>query len=677
MASGKLTTIVAIDICGYSARSHADEAGAIASVKRLNERCEKAAADHGGRIFSRAGDAVLLEFSSVSGGIAAAEELAADPDPPIRVGVHLGEVSEMPNGDLLGHGVNVAARLQSRAPVGGVLVSEDARRAVRGPLGDRLIAKGVIKLDKIDESIGVFSLSAGALPHARADTRQRLMRLAPRAALAGLALLALIAAVLLIGPLLTGAPAARVAVFPLSGGNSDELQALATGVADDMALALTAMSVETVGRAETAAGSREERIERARELGAAIAVDGAVEQNGDGVRLTVAILRISDRTTLWSQAFDGDASTLPGLRMRAAERSADVLSCGVDVLRKRGGRMETETFSRFLRACGMQRENMRMLEMRDAMTGVVEREPNFAYARALLAMSAAIASNGASEPLRSELRQEARDQAERAIRIDRSVGHAYVALANLMPLSDWSGSERLLQQGLEHDPLNSVVHNNYGGFLYAAGRVSEGLVSVRRGVALDPLSPVKRRMLAYVSFLSGDLNESRAIVDAMYPAYPDDPRIWRARFRIVFWSGDYDAALRMVAASPAEARTLPCWREAVNALRGLAPPARAARRVRECAEMGFPDDHAVMLLSTFGDLDGAFAIVRRVFDAEGHVYEIVFAPQAAPMRADLRFMELMRDSGLLQYWRDSGHWPDFCSEPGLPYRCEAEAARLL
>jgi hypothetical protein len=286
-----------------------------------------------------------------------------------------------------------------------------------------------------------------------------------------------------------------------------------------------------------------------------------------------------------------------------------------------------------------------------------------------------MASEDVQEPLHSELREEARAQAEQAMRIDPGVGHAYVTLAILLPRSDWRAGERLLLEGLEHDPLNSVLHNNYGGLLYQAGRVSEGLVSVRRGVTLDPLSLVKRRSLAYVSFLAGELDESRAVVEPMFLAYPDELRIRRAQFRVLFWSGAYDAALRMVAASPAEAHTLSCWREAVSALRGASAPARAARRIRECAD--FPSDHAVLLLSTFGDLDGAFAITREVFDSDGVVFEIVFAPQAAPMRADPRFMELMRDAGLLQYWRDGGHWPDFCADPGLPYRCEEEAARLL
>ena len=54
----------------------------------------------------------------------------------------------------------------------------------------------------------------------------------------------------------------------------------------------------------------------------------------------------------------------------------------------------------------------------------------------------------------------------------------------------------------------------------------------------------------------------------------------------------------------------------------------------------------------------------------------LFAPAAAPMRRDPRFLPLMKKLGLLDYWRSSGHWPDFCAEPGLPYDCKAEAARL-
>ena len=85
--------------------AEADEAAAIAAVARLGERCAKTAAEHGGRIFNTSGDAVMMEFSSAFGAAHAALDLAAIPDPPIRIAVHTGEVSPMPTGDLLGRGI--------------------------------------------------------------------------------------------------------------------------------------------------------------------------------------------------------------------------------------------------------------------------------------------------------------------------------------------------------------------------------------------------------------------------------------------------------------------------------------------------------------------------------------------------------------------------------------------
>jgi hypothetical protein len=54
-----------------------------------------------------------------------------------------------------------------------------------------------------------------------------------------------------------------------------------------------------------------------------------------------------------------------------------------------------------------------------------------------------------------------------------------------------------------------------------------------------------------------------------------------------------------------------------------------------------------------------------------------FYPPWRNLRRDRRFMDLIKDTGLIQYWRETGHWPDFCAEPDLPYDCEQEAARVM
>jgi adenylate cyclase len=682
LSAVKLTTIVAIDIAGYSALSQTDEAAAIAAVARLHGRCAKAIADHGGRIFSTAGDAVMMEFASVSGGLQAAAELAADPDPPVRIGVHLGEVSELPNGDLLGHGVNVASRLQSHAKPGHVIVSEDARRALRAGLANRLVSRGVIKLDKIDESIGIYELTAEAHGRAPVDATQRALRRTRHIAIAAIALIAAIVIGVLTWPLLSNDPKVRVAVF--SPATTDAgLTTLANGVADDITLALTASGVDVIARAETASGTREERLESARDLGAALVVDGSTERGEDGAtRITIAIVRSEDRTTLWSSAFDSGDGELNGLRQRAAERSADVLACGVQVVRERGADMAAETFSLFLRICGARREQATFLEMRDALARVVALEPDFAFARALLALGNVMASVQLPDSMRGPLLQEARDNAERAQRADASIGESYIALSLLESNTNWAARERLLRQGLDQDELNGTLHNYYSSLMHEAGLISEALAFAQRGVALDPLSTSKRRNLASLLAVTGDTEASRDIIESMADAYPDDPVHWEARMRTAFWSGRYQDAIALLDAPASQARSArakACWRHAANAMADSAADAQSLQRVIACRRNGdIPSVQALIVLAALGGMDEAFAEARIIFvDEQRSGHEIMFSPAASSMRRDPRFMPLMRDLGLLAYWRSSGRWPDFCREPGLPYRCEAEAARLL
>lgn len=679
LSAGKLATIVAVDVAGYSALAQADEEGAVEAVARLDERAKQIAAEHAGRVFNISGDAVMMEFPTAAAGLAAAEALAAVQDPPIRVAVHMGEVSAMPNGDLLGHGVSVATRLQARATPGVVLVSEDARRALHGPLARRLVAKGVVKLDKIDESIAVFELSDD--DGARPDFLHRQLRGARGVAIVGLALLAVAVFAALAWPLLRLEPPTRVAVFSQAATDDPALQSLASSVADDIALALAATHIETIARAETAAGAREQRLDRARALGAALALEGTAERDGDDIRLTLAVVRTSDRMTLWSKPLEGAAGAMESLRARAAERGADVMGCGVDVVRRRRAELDGATFSLLLQACDTLREGDRPLEARDAMTRVVEREPRFPFARALLALSGAMASMEAPEPMRTSLRDSARAEAERARRGDRSIGESYIALSLLEAPDNWEARENLLRQGLEHDEFNGALNGVYASLLLETGRATEALAFAQQGVALDPLSASKRRNLATLLLIAGDLDAARDIVEGMAPAWGDDPRHWQAQLRIAFWGGRHEDALALLAAPASEVRAplaRACWRQAAEALRRDAPAPQDARRVLECQRRGdLPADQAVMLLSALGDLDEAFALARTTFvDERRGGHDVLFMPAARAMRADPRFMQLARELGLLRYWRLTGRWPDFCREESLPYRCDAEAARL-
>jgi len=165
----KLATIVALDVAGYSARTEADEARTTAEVAALRRVIEGIATRHNGRVFNTAGDGFMLEFGSSLAAVEAAFELAETCEPKVRVGVHLGDVMVQPNGDLLGHGVNVAARLMAQSAPGSALVSGAVRQTIRGPIAEQLQSRGMLKLDKMAETIEAFALKAEAAAPASID----------------------------------------------------------------------------------------------------------------------------------------------------------------------------------------------------------------------------------------------------------------------------------------------------------------------------------------------------------------------------------------------------------------------------------------------------------------------------------------------------------------------------
>lgn len=169
----RLTTVLAADICGYSHLAEMDEAAAVKTVEIIFVIFKKAVDNQRGRIFNRAGDGFFAEFPSVADALQAALAFTNElkkrntlypnsPNASVRAGLHVGDVIEQPNGDLLGHGVNIAARLQSEAEPNGVLASLHAVNLVRGKVDAHFRRRGPMALKNIDEPVVAFDVEAGA-----------------------------------------------------------------------------------------------------------------------------------------------------------------------------------------------------------------------------------------------------------------------------------------------------------------------------------------------------------------------------------------------------------------------------------------------------------------------------------------------------------------------------------
>ena len=178
----KLAAILVADVVGYSRLAAADEDRTLARLRGLrSDLIDPAVAAHHGRIVKRTGDGLIAEFRSVVDAVRCAIEVqiamvernagvAADKRVEFRVGIHLGDVVEEADGDLMGDGVNIAARLEAIAAPGAICLSEDAYRQVKGRLELAVTDLGRTQLKNIADPIGVYSLQVGVPAQARAAT---------------------------------------------------------------------------------------------------------------------------------------------------------------------------------------------------------------------------------------------------------------------------------------------------------------------------------------------------------------------------------------------------------------------------------------------------------------------------------------------------------------------------
>ena len=169
----KIAAILAADVVGFSRLTGADEDRTLARLRALrSDLIDPTIAVHNGRVVKRTGDGVLVEFRSVVDAVRCAIEVqnsmvernaGLPPERRIefRIGIHLGDIVEESDGDLMGDGVNIAARLEGIAQPGAICLSEDAYRQVKARLNLSVSDLGETQLKNIAEPIRVYSLAVG------------------------------------------------------------------------------------------------------------------------------------------------------------------------------------------------------------------------------------------------------------------------------------------------------------------------------------------------------------------------------------------------------------------------------------------------------------------------------------------------------------------------------------
>src|SRR5215475_7124603 len=193
----KLAAIFAADVVGFSRLTGADEDRTLARLRALrSDLIDPTIAVHNGRVVKRTGDGAIVEFRSVVEAVRCGIEIQSamvernaglPPDRRIefRIGIHLGDVVEENDGDLMGDGVNIAARLEGVAQPGAICLSEDAYRQVRSRLDLAISDLGATALKNIVDPIRIYSLQVGlaaaATPAPSTEPAVSVQQLAPLA----------------------------------------------------------------------------------------------------------------------------------------------------------------------------------------------------------------------------------------------------------------------------------------------------------------------------------------------------------------------------------------------------------------------------------------------------------------------------------------------------------------
>ncbi len=456
----KLTVIFAADVVGYSTLMERDEAG---TLRRLQENrkalFDPHVAKHGGRIFKVMGDGVLVEFASAASAVACAIEIQqamemAEPNVPMserlayRIGINLGDVIVQAD-DIYGDGVNVAARLQALAPVGGIALARNVSDQVSGKVAAVFEDLGLHSVKNIERPVHVYALkprSSGAPP-------------VPHKAKARLA----------------------ICVLPFANMSGEaEQEYFADGITEDIITDLSKVSALWVAARNTAFTFKGRHVDVplvARQLKVSHVLEGSVRKSGNRVRITAQLIDAGGGH-VWAERFDRDLNDIFGLQDEVSEAIVKALQVKLLPEEKKAiERRDTtnaEAYELFLQAREFERtgsERTKPLIVR-LCKRIVALDPAFARGWALMAM----AEVELSQRLISGFSfANAKAAAERAVALKPDLAEAYAALAEALgrgPMMDHPGSRKAIETALKLDP-NCYDAHLFAGYMFLVQREYE------------------------------------------------------------------------------------------------------------------------------------------------------------------------------------------------------------
>jgi TolB-like protein/class 3 adenylate cyclase len=534
----KIAAILVSDVVGYSRLAGADEDRTLARLRALrSDLIDPTISVHHGRIVKRTGDGSVIEFRSVVDAVRCALEVqhtmvernagvALDKRIEFRIGIHLGDVVEESDGDLMGDGVNIAARLEGVCDPGAVCLSEDAYRQVKGRLDLAVTDLGQTQLKNIADPIRVYSLQVGvpavAKPAAPAGPvpkrRSSLARLA-----AGIAALIVVAggawwlleanrpaAVATKSPALvasnvtTPAEARHLSlvVLPFANLSNDPSQDyFADGITESLTTDLSRLSGALVIARNTAftfKGKNVDAREIGKELGVRYVLEGSVQRDAGRMRVNVQLIDAETGNHLWADRFDKPLADLFGMQDEIVARLANQLGTELISAEARRGQQAANPDSMDLYFQGMEWFNRGTnLE-------------NMNHARGFFERALALDPSNVDALLGVG-------------RADFEVGAAFLSDDRPARLAS---AEATMGKVLSLRPNDARAHEVLGGTLNQTKRTAQAIAEFERALALDPNLADAHGDIGLAKNFAGRAEETEAYVNEALRLSPRDKSAW-------------------------------------------------------------------------------------------------------------------------------------------------------
>ncbi|WOH51162.1 adenylate/guanylate cyclase domain-containing protein [Bradyrhizobium sp. sBnM-33] len=511
----RLAAVLAADIAGYSLLMGRDEEGTLSQLKAFRKTLiDPTIAAHRGRIVKTTGDGMLVEFASAVDAARCAVEVqrsVSDQNAGVpsnlriqfRIGIHVGDIIFDDN-DIFGDGVNIAARLEGIAAPGGICISDDAQRQIRGKLDSPFEDMGPQNLKNIAEPMRAWRLSVGADSSAYLSGGRSAEAAQPLA--------------------LPQKPS--IAVLPFQNMSSDpEQEYFADGTVEDIITALSryhALFVIARNSSFTYKGQAVDVKRVGRELGVRYVLEGSVRKIVDRVRVTGQLIDASTGAHLWADRFDGALEDIFDLQdditLRVVGAIAPKLEHAEIVRAMRKPTESLDAYDYYLRGMSNFHKAGRedISEALRLFHKAIELDENFSSSYGMASWCYARRKmNGWTEEGSSET-GEAERVAERAVQCgdDDAVALAASGLAIGFIFSDFERAASLIDRAQVLNPNLAMAWHLSGWIRSFLGQQDLAVKHLERAIRLSPVDPQRSGMMAAIAsahFAAGRFSEASSV----------------------------------------------------------------------------------------------------------------------------------------------------------------------